>query len=503
MRKSKNRTNSLSVRNKLILATTVAMLIIAPIATVLLVKKQSTTMDSMLDTTTQIINATSENNAKTALNGLNKKVNNLTQLLLKLAPSPLADLEFSILEEYVKIVGKDSDIAYVAIYNEDGQVAAKFGDIKRVKKDNLIEKPIIAEEMEFGKLQIGFVLDNLNAFKKSAEKKSQENLIRVRESKEQAVTQATYSLIVVFSVVLISILFVLAIIVSKTISKPFQQALKQMNQISDGEISIRIPVNSKDEIGGFFMATNSLLDSIESVIHNIRKTSDDLVSAVQRISSSSHSLSSSATQQASSIEETSASLEQMQKTIEENLSNANQTNAIAMKSSEQAEEGGESVRSTVVAMDAIVKKINIIEDIAYKTNLLALNAAIEAARAGENGRGFAVVADEVRKLAERSQSASQEINNQAIDSLVIAKNAGELLGEIVPGIKDTAKLVKEITTASDNQYYTVTQINSAVKQLDDGAQNTASASEGLLEVSNSVQKQAENLQKALAFFKVA
>ena len=94
---------------------------------------------------------------------------------------------------------------------------------------------------------------------------------------------------------------------------------------------------------------------------------------------------------------------------------------MALKSAQDAKEGGKAVTETVAAMKEIAGKISIIEEIARQTNLLALNAAIEAARAGEHGKGFAVVAAEVRKLAERSLFAAGELNRLSATSVEVAE----------------------------------------------------------------------------------
>ena len=146
-------------------------------------------------------------------------------------------------------------------------------------------------------------------------------------------------------------------------------------------------------------------------------------------------------------------MEEMVSNIRQNADNAQQTEKIALKSAEDAREGGAAVVETVAAMREIASKISIIEEIARQTNLLALNAAIEAARAGEHGKGFAVVATEVRKLAERSQVAAGEIGKLSTRSVEVAERAGNMLERIVPDIQRTAELVSEINAASNEQEY--------------------------------------------------
>ena len=192
----------------------------------------------------------------------------------------------------------------------------------------------------------------------------------------------------------------------------------------------------------------------------------------------------------------------MSASINQNTENAKVTDGMASQAAKQAAQGGEAVTETVTAMKQIAGKIGIIDDIAYQTNLLALNAAIEAARAGEHGKGFAVVAAEVRKLAERSQIAAQEIGELASGSVDKAESAGRLLGEIVPAISKTSDLVQEITAASEEQSAGVSQVNTAMGQLNQITQQNASSSEELAATAEEMSSQATQLQNLMAFFKV-
>ncbi|NOZ10951.1 MAG: methyl-accepting chemotaxis protein [Gammaproteobacteria bacterium] len=283
--------------------------------------------------------------------------------------------------------------------------------------------------------------------------------------------------------------------------KKIQVAVDDLRK-GDGDLTYRMPANGRDEIGNISRSLNGFLEKIQGVLLEVRGSVEAVASASEQVNSSAQSLSQGSSEQAASVEETSASLEQMGASIKQNAENSSATDGIATKAAQQAADGGKAVAETVVAMKEIASKIVLIEDIAYKTNLLALNAAIEAARAGEHGKGFAVVADEVRKLAERSQTSAQEISEQAGNSVKVAEGAGKLLEEMVPKIRKTADLVQEITAASEEQSCGVAQVNSAMGQLDQVAQTSASASEELAATSEELSAHALNLQQVIGFFKL-
>ncbi|WP_394247247.1 methyl-accepting chemotaxis protein [Vibrio profundi] len=270
----------------------------------------------------------------------------------------------------------------------------------------------------------------------------------------------------------------------------------------EGDLTRRIPDFGQDEIGETARSFNGFIERLQNILLDIQASVEAIAHSTNEVSTTSKMLSSTSNQLAASVEETSASLDQMSSSISMNTDNSKVTNGIATQSSAEAHDGGQAVNDTVNAMTEIAQKIGIIEDIAYKTNLLALNAAIEAARAGEHGKGFAVVADEVRKLAERSQIAAQEISSLADNSVKVAQHAGDMLNRMVPNIQKTADLVQEITAASTEQSTSVGEINRTVSQLDDIAQQNASASEELASTAIMVQEQTGEIRKTVGFFKL-
>ena len=251
-------------------------------------------------------------------------------------------------------------------------------------------------------------------------------------------------------------------------------------------------------IGVGFAVTITL--NITRVALSVREGTLNVESGAGQLASAAQQISQGATEQAAAGEEVSSSMEEMSSNIKQSADNAQQTEQIAGKAAVDAENGGNAVNEAVEAIREITTKIMIVEEIARQTNMLALNAAIEAARAGEHGKGFAVVAGEVKKLAERSQQAAGEISTLSASSVQVAENAGEMLQRMVPDIKRTADLVREISAASREQNAGVDQINSALSQLDQVVQQNASASEEMASTSEELASQATVLTENMSQF---
>jgi methyl-accepting chemotaxis protein len=321
-----------------------------------------------------------------------------------------------------------------------------------------------------------------------------------KHAEEEANGARTLLLILGIVAAILTVAF--AWFITRSITKPVNEALDVTQRMADGDLTVKITDVSKDEIGQMLGAQQNLIAKLNQIIGEVKGAADALANASGQVSATAQSLSQSSSEQAASVEETTASIEEMTASITQNTENAKVTDNMATKSSVEAEQGGKAVKETVEAMKSIAGKIGIIDDIAYQTNLLALNAAIEAARAGEHGKGFAVVAAEVRKLAERSQVAAQEIGQLAGSSVKMAEQAGKLLDEMVPSIKKTSDLVQEIAAASQEQSAGVGQINGAMGQLNKATQQNASASEELAATSEEMGGQAAQLQELMEFFKI-
>ena len=294
----------------------------------------------------------------------------------------------------------------------------------------------------------------------------------------------------------------LSIIVTRSVMTPLSQALELVGHISAGDLTHTVDLSSRDEFGQMLEALNHMQDGLHKVVREVASASVKVAASSEKLSSTAQEFSQGSSEQAAAAEQTTASMEQMAASIQQNADNARQTDKIASGSSEEAKASGDAVALTVASMKAIAEKIGTIEEIARKTDLLALNAAVEAARAGEHGRGFAVVASEVRKLAERSQTAAAEISRLTTGGVKTAENTGQMLATLVPHIRKTAELVREIAAACSEQSTGADQVNKAIQQLDQVIQQNAAGSEEMASTAQQLAGQAESLQSAISFFKL-
>lgn len=300
------------------------------------------------------------------------------------------------------------------------------------------------------------------------------------------------------------------------ILRPLDSAILHLEHIAAGSLFYPVEINKASELARLNRALALMQDSLAGAVSEVRQAGEQIDAGTRELVLGNTDLSQRTEASAAALEQTAASMEQLTQTVKLNAEHARQAHALAKTVSDTADKGSEVVCYVIEKMQAISASstriadiLSVIDGIAFQTNILALNAAVEAARAGEQGRGFAVVAGEVRSLAHRSAEAAKEIKGLIEESQgrvnegsEMAHTAGETMDEISEEVMRVTRLMREISSATDEQSRGIEQVCLAVSQMDAVAQQNASLVEESSAATRSLQAQSQHLASSVAVFQL-
>ncbi|WP_313654131.1 methyl-accepting chemotaxis protein [Pantoea sp.] len=305
--------------------------------------------------------------------------------------------------------------------------------------------------------------------------------------------------------------------ITRSITRPIKETLNVAQRIAEGDLTTSLNSTRGDELGQLMQAVDAMSTSLQTIITKVRDGVSSVARASAEIAAGNTDLSSRTEQQSAAVVQTAASMEELSSTVKQNAENAHHASQLATEASVNAGRGGEIIHDVINTMNNISQSsgkigeiINVINGISFQTNILALNAAVEAARAGEQGRGFAVVAGEVRNLAQRSSLAAKEIETLIRESLdrvhdgsEYVERAGTTMNEIVRSVSQVKDIMGEIAAASDEQNRGISQIATAMAEMDSTTQQNAALVEESSAAATSLESQADELEKTVAVFRLS
>jgi methyl-accepting chemotaxis protein len=304
-------------------------------------------------------------------------------------------------------------------------------------------------------------------------------------------------------------------LLTASIARPLRRAVTLAGEVAGGDLGVAIEHGRADEIGQLFDALGSMTATLAAIVGSVQDGAQAVDLAAREIAAGNLDLSGRTERQASALQQTAASMEELTGVVKSNSGNARNGDRLAQSACTIARDGGQVVAEVIGTMqqiNAYGKEIaditGVIDAIAFQTNILALNAAVEAARAGEHGRGFAVVATEVRALAQRSAGAAREIKQLIADSTrqiahgaVLAETAGNTMSGILGSIIEVSAIMAGISAASAEQEDSISQVNSAIGDMDAVTQQNAALVEQAAAAAEALQVQAAGLTASMRFFR--
>ncbi|RKP53284.1 methyl-accepting chemotaxis protein [Pararobbsia silviterrae] len=410
-----------------------------------------------------------------------------------------------------KLIYLPEGVALLNQFKQDRvQYVASFTEVGQMTKDG--------KQDEARQLVLAETLPRLDVASKSLQSlvDLQGKLVQEKGSQTKAAIASARDLMIAVGALAILLGAGFAVWITRSITRPINEAVKIAQTISKGDLTSRIEARTTDEVGQLLHALNAMNNHLGGMVSQIRTGAETISSASGQIAAGNIDLSSRTEEQAASLEETAASMEELAATVKQNSDNANQANRLTANASDIAQRGGLAVSEVVTTMNDISDSssriseiVSMIDGIAFQTNILALNAAVESARAGAQGRGFAVVAGEVRTLAQRSAQAAKEIKQlieESVGKVEIgaqqAERAGATMEEVVRSVRHVTTIMSEISTATQEQANGIDQINLAVSQMDEVTQQNAALVEEAAAAASSLQSQAGELVRSVASFKL-
>ena len=318
----------------------------------------------------------------------------------------------------------------------------------------------------------------------------------------------------------LGVLVLLAVVLGRRVVNRLKLLIAAMNDLAagEGDLTKRVQISSKDEIGDMASAVNRFVDKLQPIVREagdvaqrtgqeigamtLRNSGADAAAGMQRdeVAESLRALSQMADEAASESQAMQAALQQVveiRQATDETTRTSAKVGSLIEALAGQVDTGAKVIERLAQQSEQIEVVLTVIHGIAEQTNLLALNAAIEAARAGETGRGFAVVADEVRALASKTQSSTGDIQAHIValqqgarEAVAAIGQAGRQASEGLSVLRDSARLQQSVQAS-------VEQVHAAIGLATQAAAHQAQGAQAVRGRVETIHAQAEKAAQAV------